>query len=46
MPLSGIQPFQPDKIWIPDQNRFGNDKKELLRWLPGLPQTLADFHRG
>ena len=31
MPLSGIQSFQPVRIWIPDQKRFGNDSYGVLQ---------------
>ena len=34
MPLSGIQIFQTIKEWIPDQNRFGNDRFGLLQENP------------
>jgi hypothetical protein len=31
MSLSGIQIYQAFKEWIPDQNRFGNDRFGLYK---------------
>ena len=51
MPLSGIQIFQSFKEWIPDQNRFGNDRFELLqeallKWQLQIIENILAFEKG